>query len=88
MFTQDDMKEVRVAPIAIDVPKIKLRCICGRSMKRLHTCKRGESLGEFSGLGTGLDYMWVERYFQKDSKDSEWGEWIQDTLNMEVSYSL
>ena len=72
----------------IDVPKIELRCICGRSMKRFHACTRGESLGGFRGLGTGSDYEWVEKYFQKYSKDSEWGKWIQNTLNMKVSYSL
>jgi len=84
MFYQKEDVKLKVE----SVPSVDLRCkICdweisnhkkGCSTKYMFEPRNEKKDGE---------YLWLVNYFHKYGDNSIWGKWIQDSLDMKVTFS-
>jgi len=70
------------------VPSVDLRCkICDWKISNHKVGCSTKYMFEPGNEKRDKEYLWLVSYFQKYGKGSVWGEWIQDSLDMKVTYS-
>jgi len=84
MFYRKEVVKMEVEP----VPSVNLRCrVCDQNMS-VHSRECSSAyLRDTRKDSRDSDYLWLVNYFQKCRDGGGiWGKWIQDSLNMTVTY--
>ena len=83
MFYRKEDIRLKIEP----VPSVNLRCeICDGYVTGHDKGCSSRYLFEPGDEKRNREYLWLVNYFQKYGEGSIWGKWIQDSLNMTVTY--
>jgi len=70
------------------IPSVVFRCkICGQGITNHSKGCSSRYLPESGNEKRDKEFLWLLSYFHKYGDNSIWGEWIQDSLDMRVTFS-